>query len=605
MEDIGLNINEGFNRVELSHYVLLNIPSFAKDDRTGLNDGLVLNTNMDYSEQVYKGRQGDFLLTESFENYCLNMETIVRNQDSYNYAANETVSERVFWKWLFGHLNVATLDDKFEQDGGYLVEKYDGDNEPIVKGFGSISAGAQRTDDSGIYNETFVQIPSSYGQMKVLFKKVVDENYRMQPYNGTTSELIENLSWDEVGKSNMHYRVIFEFTYGQSLPFRVGDTVTYKVPNSDYSIDLTVLSIDNHATSGITNVRCETYENAEVIAQGVSGVLTFDSVDVPYTDVHIESEDVNEVIIATNISPYFLDDRSSTQQEAKYVVDSQYDMLEVEFDINKLRTYYHDDTLTYDDIAMGKVYEDDEKYTEKYSDYKFNAILVYYSIYNSDKTKRLATNAYGLYLLDNAIEDSENSGVFYFPSLLKKKTSNLQNGSSYSFRINIKSTTAYSGDVQVADNSTAAYDMSEDFNDVLRNLTAATNILRGNTKLIQQISNDNTNVKEMVSNIMEKVDDLTTDVDNIKNGNTLYVSSKYLKEDNGGAVLSKAYAMDVLNAIRIGYHNDGSLAVSVNDAETHYTDTSKIAHYIVDQFGNDEYADCLSMLLVAIAALKG
>jgi hypothetical protein len=148
MEDIGLNVNENFNRVEMSHYVLLDIPKFCKSVPVGNTDpdysySLVLNNRLSYDSAPKYPNRGDFMFAESFQDYCLNMETVVRNDNNYNYASNKTVSERVFWKWLFSHLR--NEDQRFIKDGDYYYEEKD---KAIAKAFGAISAGSQRTDDS-------------------------------------------------------------------------------------------------------------------------------------------------------------------------------------------------------------------------------------------------------------------------------------------------------------------------------------------------------------------------------------------------------------------------------------------------------------------------
>ena len=105
MEDIGLNINNSNNKVDLSHYILLDIPTFGKN-----SGDLKLHTIGQYSDN-----KGDYEFAEYFQDAILNMETVLRNQDDYNYAATKTVSERVFWKWLFKD----TPDSSFVQDGNY------------------------------------------------------------------------------------------------------------------------------------------------------------------------------------------------------------------------------------------------------------------------------------------------------------------------------------------------------------------------------------------------------------------------------------------------------------------------------------------------------
>ena len=571
MEDIGLNVNENFNRVEMSHYVLLDIPKFCKSVPVGNTDpdysySLVLNNRLSYDSASKYPNRGDFMFAESFQDYCLNMETVVRNDNNYNYASNKTVSERVFWKWLFKKYNKTNFDSSTSKSG--KVYYFEHEN-PIVKGFGSIAAGSQRTDDSGIYNETFVQIPSSYGPMRVLFRKAIDENYLSgHNYNATTPDYIENISVDEI-------------------------------------------SIVNDSS----------------------------------------------VISATGISPYAEYDNST-----HYTVDatSDFDSLEVVFDVDSLADYYDVTSLTYDDIAMGKV-NGGSGTAKNTTEYSFNAILVYYSIYNSDKTKRLATNAYGVYILDNSIEysvlsdDILNDGwkevpnvhpsnntynnrttyhsgdvvnignrqfvatdtvtgvtpissygkeyqLFYFPSLLKKKSTEKENGSSYSFRINVKPTTAYSGDIHVTDNSTEAFSMSEDFNDVVRNLAGAINILKGNAKTLLKIVQDNRIIKQMATDAIEKVDNVENDVTALKNVNFPYTSDNIIEN---GTILDKNTAKSIINCINVKYSNDGKLSMVIDRSNlTEGSIARKIADKMTRVIDDHSYVDALSMLMLIATVSK-
>ena len=107
LEDVGLNINELKNKVALSHYVLLDIPAFKFD---GVN-GNPYGTNED------DFNQGDYTFAESLQNYALNFETVLRNQDSYNFAESLTVSERVFWKFM----KTAGFMTFEKEESGYYV----------------------------------------------------------------------------------------------------------------------------------------------------------------------------------------------------------------------------------------------------------------------------------------------------------------------------------------------------------------------------------------------------------------------------------------------------------------------------------------------------
>jgi len=583
MEDIGLNINESHNSVEISHYVLLDIPKFSNNVET---EGVYLNLESEliYNNEKYtldSSTQGDFIFADQFQNYCLNFETILRNQDDYNYASSKTVSERVFWKWLFGHLK--NEDHRFVKDGEYYYEEKD---KAIAKAFGAISAGSQRTDDSGLYNETFVQIPSSYGQMRVLFKRSIDENYIEKEYTGTNNNhMIENINESELKPSDV---IIFHMDSDDFSYPSEGSVITENSTGSKFTV-ISSSKADLEITCKFVNSITELPEN---------GYLTI----YDETQLYTEYTEKGKVIKSTGISPIAKSDDDS-DEDPSYIISTNkiYDKFEVEFDLTKLREYYNNSSLTYDDIGIGK-----ESELEMYDDFRFNAILVYYSIYDSNKTKRLATNAYGIYILDNAIESSNVRGVFYFPSIVKAKAGTSKNGSSYSFRINVKPSTAYSGDIVVNDNSTAAYSMAEDFNDVLRNLTTAITTMKENTKILYSVSKGNNEMKTLVENTMEKINDIETDIKNIKNGNFPYTADAIYKEEKSvGNVLTPSTARNVLNAINVTYNNStGDLGIELDTSDLS-GEALIIAENLIKKIQNNNHLNIINMVALLIARISG
>lgn len=591
MEDIGLNINENHNSVEISHYVLLDIPKFSNGVTP---EGVYLNleSEQNYDSEEYtvdSSTQGDFIFADQFQNYCLNFETVLRNQDSYNYASNKTVSERVFWKWLFSHLR--NEDQRFIKDGDYYYEKKD---KAIAKAFGAISAGSQRTDDSGLYNETFVQIPSSYGQMRVLFKSTIDENYIEKTYNGTNIDhMIENIDESELTDAGKSDIITFGMTDDSFSYPGYGTTITERSTGTR----LMVISSDKQEFE----ITCKFLD--PIITLPENGYLTINGEDHSYADY---SYNTGKVLKATGISPIAKSDNDN-QENPSYIVSSGniYDKFEVEFDITKLRDYYNNSSLTYDDIGMGKTNRSDVE-LEMYDDFRFNAILVYYSIYDSNKTKRLATNAYGVYILDGAIESSDISRVFYFPSIVKAKSGTNKNGTSYSFRINVKPSTAYSGDIVVNDNSTAGYSMSEDFNDVLRNLTTAITTLKENAKVLYSVSKNNNEMKTLVENTMEKINDIETDIKNIKNGNFPYTADAIFKEEESvGNSLSASIARSVLNAINVTCNTStGDLGVELNTTGLSGT-ALVIAKALRKSIQDNNHLNIINMVALLVARTSG
>lgn len=413
LEDIGLNINELRNKVTISHYALLDLPEF---DSSSKFDTLS-QTNFANSEV---SNIGDYKFAEGFQNYVLNMETVVRNQENYNFTESKTVSERIFWKWL----QKSCLHLQKDPSSDYYL-----DSSLTVKGFGQIVSGSQRSDNYGLYNETFVQIPSSFGQMKCLFKKSSDSNYyaRSDGYAASNTDgLIEN-------------------------------------------VDLTEIDGSGNLPTGITAKAI--YDHAADPSSKTSGYYTVNNTD----DVCLE------------------------------------------LDIDNLRKYYNDQTLTFDDLAINT---DTASFIS--DSYSFNAVLIYYSIYDSTNKNIIATNAYGILILDSACVSNtysdEDNTLYLFPELIKTKSTATTSGTSYSFRLNIKTTSVYSGDIAITDNATAAYSMSTDFNEVIHNLSTAIDIIKSNANYLRTISSDNTNIKELAITAIDKVDSLSTDINNLKAG---------------------------------------------------------------------------------------
>jgi hypothetical protein len=218
-----------------------------------------------------------------------------------------------------------------------------------------------------------------------------------------------------------------------------------------------------------------------------------------------------------------------------YEVKDKTDELCVEFSIDKLREYYNKETLTYDDMGIECIGLDKGDNT---SSYKFNAILVYYSIYDSTRKNILATNLYGILILNSAvpyqdINTIDLDGTYYiFPELEKKQTTATVSGSSYAFRLNVKASSIYSGNVVVNDESTASYEMATEFNDVIRNLSVAIETLKSNANVISTISSDNKALKTFAANTIDKVNDLEKDIASLKKGVTKNVVATSISTDN-------------------------------------------------------------------------
>ena len=503
LEDIGLNINETNNKVSLSHYVLLDIPYFG-DDQSKSGIIQIDTTGRKYSEE----NKGDLVFADYFQDAILNMETVLRNNSEYNYASPHTVSERVFWKWLFKDLD---FENDFTKDGNYFYQK-DAQN-AYAKSFGRIVSGAQRVDSEGIYNETFVQIPSSYGQMRVLFKQVNDENFsKNKIYNSSNGNLIEGIKSDEFD------------------------------------------------------------ENHNIISTGIPAWGRFDGEESSDYTYHCKSES---------------------------------DQFEVEFDLANLTSYYDNQTgLTYDDIGFGNVERGGNFVDEaEIKEFRFNSILVYYSIYDTTGKNLISTNAFGIYVLGNTIT-AEDSSLFLFPEYNKIKTSNTQTGTSFSFRLNIKPTSAYSGDIVVSDNSTTAFAESTDFNDVIKNLSTATEILKTNARVLNKIVNDNLDLKNFAKEALEKVDDISKTVSAITTDSSIYdtlaTNNMLMRSYNQPQSPMESIAEEILKNMKVTTNMRKDLTITIEKSALS-ADALSFADSMVRKIDNKDYIDLTKIVGLLIA----
>ncbi len=433
LEDIGLNINERNNIVKMSHYALLNLPSIDEANNLEQNKFNLFNIPGAYKYLGSDTKGGNVIVAESFQNYALNLEVNLLARNEYNPALQTTVSERVFWKWL-----KETGAIRWEPDSstsGYWREETDTDSSTgynsIVKCVGTISAGSVRTDTFGTYNETYVLVPTSFGQTPVYFKQVEDDNY----YRG----LVTN-----PGGANILGRE------------------TYTKPHPD-GLDIRAF----------------------------------------YDDT---ANNTYEISTAGSAGPYY-EDITSPYTFRRSLVDC----MSLELNLTNLREIFNDDALTYDDLAI-TLAEDDT--------FDFNAVLIYYSIYNRALDAVLATNLLGILFLDPPSGNTQDFSLneILMPSLTKIQSGVSGFGTSYSFRLNIKSDYLLdeSGEFTLYEDNTASQQVLEDFGQIFDSLSRSLSILNQHTGTINYITQQYIDLTNDHTNILNSVSDLQYQVHNIE-----------------------------------------------------------------------------------------
>ena len=447
-EDIGLNLNSRATGVAMSHYALLNLPvMFDKKNSSGDADPKLESIE----------------IATDLQNYMMNLECTLLNQDSYNYQEYHTVTERAFFHWLksFEKRTIKDspldpskrfkLDLKRKQDSNDAYYKEDKDNKHrIVQCFGAIDAGNSLSTEFGMFNETYVNIPTSYGNGPVFFKQVQDSS-----------------------ETN--------YIYGK----------TYNTGDSEH-------------------------------LQG-------------------RKNNVDTLKILSDVKPRY-------DNGTSYKLDDAYEIVK---DINEIqsacRAFTNDKNIqinSYDDVNIDQKTQFSGKYcdiTSQPCEFGFNAILLYYSVYDQNDTTKTAyaINLFGIVFLDspssvqnetkedekqNTSDVSTNKSFVKIPSLIKKKSfggANKANffGNSYSFRVNIKTLSVYDNtDAMIQDNTTMSSINSVDFSDVVSNLNRAIDVMNTNVQSTMAIQDAYMTTLKLTDENKQKLQELETKVDGYLNG---------------------------------------------------------------------------------------
>ena len=414
-EDIGLNLNSRATGVALSHYALLNLGESFKPNSISTNSGI--------STKEYNSG-----LATDLQNYVMNFETVLMNQPNYNYQEYSTVSERVFWHWIKDKVHAINLIPTSMNEGTYKESDY---NNRLVQCFGAIDAGNSLSTEFGIFNETYINIPSSYGAGPVFFKSVED-------------------------------------TYDTNLR----TSKQYKQTDEEYKLEGRPL--DNVNTLKILDSIDPIYDSGKYYSSNSYYEIVK---DIPTIQAILKKEVDDNILISSyddiNIDP--LEQFENTQYDITSTIDK--------------------------------------------AQYNFNAILLYYSIYDQDDTKRapLAINLFGIIFLDGATKTSTKT--FIQPMLKKKSytkpsaTGDQTNyfGNSFSFRVNVKTMSIYdNSDALIQDNTTLSSIASVDFSDVISNLNRAIDIMNTNMQTTAAIQDSYMSILGYYDDQKEKIDDLST-----------------------------------------------------------------------------------------------
>lgn len=520
-EDIGLNLNSRTNSVSLSHYALLNIPIANTNEninRENIKENLFNvtfipgqfdefnNNNSNYNDAISESNGASWQIAASLQNYMMNFETRLLNEDDYNYQDLDTVSERVFWKWLKetgaiqweiinnstgeGYITSSKNDSSYYfVEGDNLTTEYNN----VVKCFGTIDAGNNLANEFGFFNETYINIPSSYGAGKVFFESINSNNYKL----GRTYTIDSN-----------------EYLEGRTATDNDSIIYTINKPFTD------ILGSDNGSLSNES-------QNTEMLVDGSLRTWYGGYSDTAYKAYFTQEAYSPLDSSITNTIEYIKEDETVAKFRR-----SNLDGIEIVKDINEISKILKNSNLvseenkslikinSYDDINIDK----DHIYNTE-SEFQFNAILLYYSIYNQDDANRkaLATNLFGVLFLNSPISNITQTGFsldFNIPTLTKKQSTENGFGTGFSFRINLKTLSVYDNSNSIINDGTTSNSIvSRDFNNVIAILNNAIENMNINVETTKAIQEQYSKIINFYANQGIKIDDLSTKLNGYLHGN--------------------------------------------------------------------------------------
>ena len=177
-------------KFEFSHYALMDLPEIATQVN-GLNT-IEFDRLEDVAGGAYTPSTDDNRSwSETFQNYALNLEEIVRNDDDFDPQIYKSDAEKIFFKYLqsVGALRFrsATSSEAVSTVGRYAEEDNasgtGNDYERLVKYVGTIDVINDKNYAANTYQEIFVNVPSSVGYTPVVL-------FEEDTYNTTSLSLI-------------------------------------------------------------------------------------------------------------------------------------------------------------------------------------------------------------------------------------------------------------------------------------------------------------------------------------------------------------------------------------------------------------------------------
>lgn len=235
-------------KFEFSQYALLDLPEVAAQVNN-LNtiefDRLEDKAGNSYVPSLDDNRSW----AETFQNYALNLEELVRNDDDFDPTIYKSDAEKIFFKYLQSigafRLRAATSGEAVSTLGRYTEEDNasgtGNDYEKLVKYVGTIDVINDKNYAANTYQEVFINVPSSVGYTPVVLFE--DDTYNTTSLSVTANTKIEGrangvvhpevgFSLDSLVDSNGEYDINTNTNPGVGIDFNASSYYAVNVNSS-------------------------------------------------------------------------------------------------------------------------------------------------------------------------------------------------------------------------------------------------------------------------------------------------------------------------------------------------------------------------------------
>lgn len=472
-EDLTLSFNTDTSRkFRFSKFALLNIPDVLSSNPVENTVRLqAIPGGFQYVDRNITTKLNHFF-SESFQNYCLNLETTILSDDNYNPNNFLTVSERVFFKWL-KELSAIRFKSDPKINARYTEEE-DSSNQynRVVQYVGEIDFVNNLSTQVNSYSEVYIHVPTEVGNFEnVYFKTVSDDNYGhsmsfTRAQDGINNEIICGRNYSDFNPSGLNIKAYFDNDIGlpQSTEYIEGRLLTQwkrKLSSTNYLINSDNYDINRWWYYPTTDT------NVYYLEPGTFTDATNDDLAISVSD------DPNEI--------------SAVQFRR-----SRLDGISLDFDYN---TYKNSTNYITSLIDVAK--------SSGSKDFEFNAILIYYDLYEdvvstasdtliqgtypdydpeaitnqtlSTDSNVLATNLFGVLFLSDVKDNLSITGG-YIPRFKKVRPNSVAglNGNAYGIKLNMKLdvspvNTGVNIETVISDSNTLSMDIYADALNAIRN----------------------------------------------------------------------------------------------------------------------------------------